>query len=112
MVPEEYETPYSLGGPWHDAYLSIAAGIRVPSLDCGYSLAHRAVLRHTDGGVRGEVEAWAIIILIQNGDVDLGADTLSHFLPLSPRYPYTRRSAGASGKPSMFESVCVCVCVL
>lgn len=86
MVLEERETPYSLGGPWLDAHLSVAASIRVLGLDSGYSLAHRAVLRHTDGRVRGEVKAWAVIILIQHSDVDLGGDTLSRILPLSPRF--------------------------
>lgn len=31
-----------------DAYLPVAARIRVPGLDSGHALAHRAVLRHAD----------------------------------------------------------------
>lgn len=49
VASKERETLYSLGGPWVDAYLSIAASIRVPGLYSSYSLAHRAVLRNTDG---------------------------------------------------------------
>lgn len=54
-----------------DAHLPIAACVGVPGLDGGHTLAHRAVLRHTNHRVGGEVKPGAVVILIQHSDVDL-----------------------------------------
>lgn len=55
-----------------DAHLPIAAGIGIPGFDGGHTLAHGAVLRHTDHRVGSDVKPGAVVIFIQHSDVDLG----------------------------------------
>lgn len=66
------------------AHLPVAAGVGVPGLDGGHTLAHGAVLRHTDRRVGGEVEPGAVVILVQHSDVDLGVDMARDVPPPSP----------------------------
>lgn len=70
-------------------------------LDSGHTLAHGAVLWHADSGVGGDVKPRAVVILIQDSDVDLGVNVTRDLLPPSSPQPQT---PGAHGGPDLHSA--------